>query len=76
VELRKRRTGFDAESTSDPKSQTVFMSAGQENLRGEQMDSIVGQLLAMSTYMSRGLVVCNFKGSLIVCFPFLCLIIV
>jgi len=39
-EMRKRRAGFDAESTEDPKSKRVRTGFGQENLAGEQMDSM------------------------------------
>jgi len=56
-ETRKCRAGFDAESTEDPKSKRVCTGAGQENLTGELMDSMARQLSAMTTEMSRGLVV-------------------
>ena len=56
-ETRKGRAGFDAESTEDPKSKRVLTGAGQENLTGELMDSMVHGLSAMSTQMSHGLVV-------------------
>jgi len=56
-ETRKRRAGFDAESTEDPKSKTVPMGAGQENMTGELMDSMARRLSEMSPSMSRGLVV-------------------
>jgi len=49
--------GFDAESTEDHKSKRVHKGAGQENLTGELMDSMARRLSAMSTQMSRGLVV-------------------
>jgi len=39
-ETRKRRAGFDAESTEDPKSKRVHTGAGQENLIGELMVSM------------------------------------
>jgi len=48
-EPRKRRAGFDAESTEDPKSKRVRTGAGQENLTGELMDSMVRRLSARST---------------------------
>jgi len=48
-ETRKRRAGFDAESTEDPKSKRVHTGAGQENLTGELMDSMARRLSAMST---------------------------
>jgi len=48
-ETRKRRAGFDAESTEDPKSKRVRTPAGQANLTGELMDSIARRLSAMST---------------------------
>jgi len=48
-ETRKRRAGFDAESTEDPKSKRVRTGAGQENLTGELMDSMARRLSAMST---------------------------
>ena len=48
-ETRKRRASFDAESTEDPKSNRVRMGAGQENLTGELIDSIVPRLSAIST---------------------------
>jgi len=57
AETRKRRAGFDAESTEDPKSKRVRTRAGQENLTGELMDSMACRLSAMSTLISRGLVV-------------------
>jgi len=41
----------------DPKSKSVRTGGGQENLTGELMDSMSRRLSAMSTYMSRGLVV-------------------
>jgi len=41
--------GFDAESTEDPNSKRVRMGAGQENLTGELMDSMVRRLSEMST---------------------------
>jgi len=56
-ETRKPCAGFDAESTEDPKSKRVRTGAGQENLTGELMDSMALRLSAMSTLMSRGLVV-------------------
>jgi len=40
AETRKRRSGFDAESTEDRKSKRVRMGAGQENLTGELIDSM------------------------------------
>jgi len=48
-ETGKRRAGFDAESTEDPKSTRVRTGAGQENLTGELMDSMARRLSAMST---------------------------
>jgi len=48
-ETRKRRAGFDAESTEDPKSKRVRTGAGPENLTGELMDSMARRLSAMST---------------------------
>jgi len=48
-ETRKRRAGFDAESTEDPKSKRVRTGAGQENLTGELIDSMACRLSAMST---------------------------
>ena len=36
--------GFDAETTKDPKSNTVRTGGGQENLTGEPMDSMVRRL--------------------------------
>ena len=56
-ETRKCRAGFNAESTADPKFKSVRTGAGQENLTGELMDSMSRRLAAMSTQMSRGLVV-------------------
>ena len=47
-ERRKRRTGFDAESTADPKSKRLRTGTGQENLTGELMDSMALGLSAMS----------------------------
>ena len=58
-ETRKRRAGFDAEITADPTSKRVRTGAGQETLTGELMDSRAGGQSAMSTQMSRGLVVWN-----------------
>jgi len=40
VETRKRRTGFDSESTEDPKGNRVRTGAVQQNLTGELMDSM------------------------------------
>jgi len=37
-ETQKRRAGFDADSTEDPKSKRVRTGAGQENLPGELLD--------------------------------------
>ena len=37
-ETRKRRAGFDTESTEDPKSKRVCTGGGQGNLTGELMD--------------------------------------
>jgi len=37
----KRRAGFKRESTEDPESKTVCPGAGQENLTGELMASMV-----------------------------------
>jgi len=48
-ETWKRRAGFDAENPDDTKSKRVHTGAGQENLTGEQMDSIAHRLSAMST---------------------------
>ena len=48
-ETRKRRAGFDAESTKDPKCKRVLTGAGQANLTGALMDSIARRLSAMST---------------------------
>jgi len=48
-ETRKRCAGFDAESTEDSMSNRVRTGAGQENLTGELMDSMVRRLSAMST---------------------------
>jgi len=48
-QTRKRRAGFDPESTEDPKSKRVRTGAGQENLTGELMDLMAGRLSAMST---------------------------
>jgi len=45
---RKRRTGFVAASTEDPKSKRVRTGAGPENLTGELMDSMARRLSAMS----------------------------
>ena len=47
-ETRKRRGGFDAESTEDPKSKRVRTGGGKENLTGELMDSMARRLSAMS----------------------------
>jgi len=44
-----RGAGFDAESTEDPNSKRVRTGAGQENLTGELMDSMVRRLSAMCT---------------------------
>ena len=49
AETRKRRAGFDAVSTKDPKSTRVHTGAGQENLTGELMDSMARRLSEMST---------------------------
>jgi len=51
---RSEKTGnrcasFDAESTEDPNSKRVRTGAGQENLKGEPMDSMVRRLSEMST---------------------------
>jgi len=40
-ETWKRCAGFDAETTEDPKSKRVRTGAGQGNLTGELMDSMV-----------------------------------
>jgi len=48
-ETRKRRAGFDSESTEDPKSKRVRTGAGQENLTGELMHSMARRLSVMST---------------------------
>ena len=56
-ETRKARAGFDAESTEDHKSKRVRTGACQENLTGKLRDSMVHRLSAMSTLISRGLVV-------------------
>ena len=48
-ETRKCRTGFDAESTEDPKSKRLGTGAGKENLTGELIDSLARRLLAMFT---------------------------
>jgi len=56
LEWGKRRAGFDAESTEDPKCKRVRKGAGQENLTGELMNSMARRLSAMSTPMSCGLV--------------------
>jgi len=48
-ETRKRRAGFDTDSTEDPKSKRVGTGAGQENLTADLMDSIARRLFAMST---------------------------
>ena len=46
---RKRRAGFNAETTEDPKSKRVLTGAGQENLTRELMDSMARRLSALST---------------------------
>jgi len=56
-ETWKRSAGFDAESPDDPKSKRVPTGAGQENFTGDQMDSMARRLSAMSTQMSRRLLV-------------------
>jgi len=48
-ETRKRRAGFDAESTEDPNSKRLRAGTGQESLTGELMDSMARRLSAMST---------------------------
>jgi len=48
-DTRKRRAGFDAESTEDPKAKRVRTGAGQENLTGELMNWMGRELSAIST---------------------------
>jgi len=48
-ETRKRRAGFDAESTEDPKSMTVCTGAGRQNLTAELMEWMAHRLSPMST---------------------------
>jgi len=56
-EMRKRRAGFKAESTEDPKSKPVRTGVGQENLTAQMMNSMARRVSALYTYMSCGLVV-------------------
>jgi len=57
-ERRTCHAGFDAQSREDPKSKRVpTYRWWSENLTGELMDSMARRLSAMSTLMSRGLVI-------------------